>query len=242
MRKISVAFLALAFVLCAFAVSAADLTIDYQVNTVAADDANNYLSFKGAINSVTKDQFDATKKIQEGADVITGASKLMSTEVFNAYRLDVKGKKTLPAGLRGLFLYPVAGDATRLSDGLTVTKGADGVILVRTIHRGTAYEFATDATGKLVLPTTAVKMRVIGTTDNKIIHPDFGTNVNNVNWAKVWDASVADGKQISNTTAKTGKIASDAANSEIYAWAGALQFAFDGKILKISGGLDAQKK
>ncbi len=238
MKKIILALFILA---CAFATYAADLTIDYQANTVAKD-AGNYLTFKGLINSVEKDQFDATKKIQEGADVITGASKLMSTEVFNAYRLDAKGKKTLPAGLRGLFLYAVASDETRTGDGLKVTKGADGVILVRTIHRGTAYEFATDNTGKLVLPTTAVKMRVIGTTDNKTIHPDFGTKVGDVNWAKVWDSSIADGKQVGNSTVKTGKIATDAANSEIYVWSGALQLSFDGKILKIAGGLDAQKK
>jgi hypothetical protein len=240
MRRISVLFIAAVFTLGAFAAYAADLSIDEQVNTVTTDNVNSYLSFKGGIATVQKDQFDPKKVVTEGTDVITGASKQMSTEVFNAYRLDAKGKKTMPGGLRGLFLYAVAGD-TRASDNLTVTKAADGVILVRYIHRGTAYEFATDKTGKLALPM-AIKMRAIGTTDNKIIGSDFGSSVKDVNWAKVWDASVPDGKQLGTTTAKTGKILSDEANSDIYVWAGALQLAFDGKILKVSGSLDAQKK
>lgn len=242
MRRFSVLFLVVAFSLSALGLFAADLSIDYQVNTTGPDVANNYLSFKGAVGTVTKDQYDPTKTITEGADTITGASKLMSTEVFNAYRTDVQGKKTMPSGLRGLFLYPVAGEPTRLSDGLTVTKAADGVIMVRTIHRGTAYEFVTDKTGKLKLPTTAVKMRVIGTTDNKMFGSDFGTTVADINWAKVWDKSIADGKVIGTSKVKTGKVGTDEANSALFVWAGELQFAFDGKILKITGNLDAKKK
>jgi hypothetical protein len=241
MRKISILFIAAVFTLGAFAAYAADLTIDEQVNTVATDNAASYLSFKGAIATIQKDQFDPALKRGEGADAVTGASKQMSTEVFNAYRLDVKGKKTIPFGVRGLFLYPVAGD-TRANDNLTVTKAADGVILVRYIHRGTAYEFATDKTGKLALPTTGVKMRTIGTTDNKIIGSDFGSSVKDVSWAKVWDSSVPDGKQLGTTKATTGKILADDANSDIYVWGGFLQLSFDGKILKVTGALDAQKK
>jgi len=51
-------------------------------------------------------------------------------------------------------------------------------------------------------------MRKIGHSDNQI-HTDFSATgeVANVNWARVWDASVADGKKVGTTASKTGKIA-----------------------------------
>ncbi len=242
MRRVSVLFLVVAFALSAFSLFAADLTIEYQMNTTGPDLANNFLSFKGAVGTVVKDQYDPTKVEGTGADAITGASKLMSTEIFNAYRTDVQGKKTMPSGLRGLFLYPIAGEPTRLSDGLTVAKAADGSIMVRTIHRGTAYEFVTDKAGKLKLPTNNVKMRVIGTTDNKMIGADFGTSVTDINWTKIWDKNIADGQVVGTSKVKTGKIGVDNANSELWYWAGDVQFAFDGKILKVFAALDVKKK
>ena len=236
MRTRSVLLIA-AFVLCAFAASAADLTIDMQVNTAAKDYANNYLTFKGANNSVDKDQFVLA------ADGTTGASKLLSTELFNSYRFDVRGKKTMPGGLRSLFLYAVADDGTRTGDNLQVSKAADGTIMVRYVHRGTAYEIVTDKTGALVLPTTTVRMRKIGHSDNQI-HADFSSNgkASGVDWAKVWNASIADGKQVGSTTSKTGKIAPDVADSEFFVLAGTLKFTFAGNILKIAGELNAVKK
>jgi hypothetical protein len=70
-----IALSALALMVTAFAVAQTTptLTIDYQVNAVAADDANNYLTFKGPVASANKDQFDA----------VSGASKLESTFNFN---------------------------------------------------------------------------------------------------------------------------------------------------------------
>jgi hypothetical protein len=226
-----------AFVLCAFAASAADLTIDMQVNTAAKDYANNYLTFKGANNSVDKDQFVLA------ADGTTGASKLLSTELFNSYRFDVRGKKTIPGGLRSLLMYPVADDGTRTGDNLQVSKAADGTIMVRYVHRGTAYEIVTDKTGALVLPTTTVRTRKIGHSDNQI-HADFSSNgkASGVDWAKVWNASIADGKQVGSTTSKTGAIAPDVADSEFFVLAGTLKFTYAGNMLKIAGELNAVKK
>ena len=226
-----------ALMLCALAASAADLTIDMQVNTAAKDYEKNYLTFKGGNNSVDKDQFVLA------ADGTSGASKLLSTELFNSYRFDVKGKKTMPAGLRSLLLYPVADDGTRTGDNLTVTKAGSGVITIRYVHRGTAYEMVTDKSGKLVLPADTYRMRKIGHTDN-VIHPDFSTSgkVANVNWGKVWSASIADGKQVGTTASKTGKIAADAADSEFFTLQGSLQVTLEGKILKIAGELNAVKK
>ena len=85
--------------------------------------------------------------------------------------------------------------------------------------------------------------RVIGDTTNAI-HPDFSSNgkTTGVDWAKVWDASIADGKTVGTTTVKTSKITNDIADSTIYLWSGAYQFAFDGKILKMTASLDALKK
>jgi hypothetical protein len=236
MRTRSVLLIA-AFVLCAFAASAADLTIDMQVNTAAKDYANNYLTFKGANNSVDKDQFVLA------ADGTTGASKLLSTELFNSYRFDVRGKKTIPGGLRSLLMYPVADDGTRTGDNLQVSKAADGTIMVRYVHRGTAYEIVTDKTGALVLPTTTVRTRKIGHSDNQI-HADFSSNgkASGVDWAKVWNASIADGKQVGSTTSKTGTIAPDVADSEFFVLAGTLKFTYAGNMLKIAGELNAVKK
>ncbi len=216
---------------------AADLTIDVQVNTVAKDYAGNYLTFTGGAVKIVKDQFVV------GADAVSGASKLESTAMFNVYRFDIFGGKLLPGALRSFFLYPVADDGTRTGDALTVLKNADGSITVRYVHRGTANEFTTDTKGVLTFPVTTARTRTIGTTDNKIISADFSSNgtVTGVDWKKVWDASIVDGKQLGTTTAKTGKITADVANSKVYIWAGALQFAFDGKILKVTGELNASK-
>ncbi len=236
MKKRNVVLLCVAFfALAAVALSAADLTIQMQVNTTARDYANNYLTFKGAVNSVEKDQF------VPGADATSGASKLASTEVFNAYRFDVKGKATLPGSLRSLLLYAVADDGTRTGDNLTVTKAASGVITIRFVHRGTAYEIVTNTAGKLPLPTTAIKARKIGDTDNTI-HGDFSSNgkPTGVDWKKVWDTSIADGKTIGSTT--TGKVTSDVATSDMFVWQGDYQFAFDGRILRLFAALDAVKK
>ena len=236
MRTRSVLLIA-AFVLCAFAASAADLTIDFQVNTAAKDYANNYFTFKGGNHAADKDQFVLA------ADGTTGASKLGSTELFNTYRFDVRGKKTMPGGLRSLFLYAVADDGTRTGDDLQVSKAADGTIMVRYVHRGTAYEIVTDKTGALELPTTVARMRKIGHSDNQI-HADFSSNgkPSGVDWAKVWNASIADGKQVGSTASKTGKIAPDVAESEFFALAGTLKFTFAGNLLKIAGELNAVKK
>jgi hypothetical protein len=226
-----------AFLLCAFFASAADLTIDMQVNIAAKDYANNYLTFKGANNSVDKDQFVLA------ADGTTGASKLLSTELFNSYRFDVRGRKTMPGALRSLLLYSVADDGTRTGDNLQVSKAADGTIMIRYVHRGTAYEIVTDKAGKIVLPTTTVRSRKIGHSDNQI-HADFSSNgkATGVDWAKVWNASIADGKTVGSTTSKTGKIAPDIVESEFFVLAGTLQVTFAGNILKIAGELNAQKQ
>lgn len=234
-RKIAlVAILAIIMTCGAFA---ADLTISTQVNLVDADYANDFFTFKGAVGASEKDQF------VPGADATSGASKLESTVIFNPYRLDVKGKKLLPAGVRGMFLYGIADFGTREADGLAVWKAQNGVITIQSVHRGTAYRIVTDESGKLVFPSDSFTMRVVGTTAN-LIHPDFSSTgkAADVNWAKVWDPSVADGKVIGTSTTKVGKIVPDSVTSELFAWVGALQVTYEGKVLKVSGELNAVKR
>jgi hypothetical protein len=225
MKRNLTVLLVAALMLCGVALAAADLTIDFQMNTTGPDYPSNYLTFTGKAASANKDQYD----------VVTSASKLESTAMFNVYRFDVQGGKALPGGLRGLFLYPVADEATRTGDDLTVEKNADGTIVVNFVHRGTANQILTDKAGKLALPAS-IKSRKIGHTDNTI-GSDFSPTgkAADVDWKKVWDASIVDGKVIGSTTAKTGKITADEATSTWYVWV-------DGKILKIAGDLNAQKK
>ncbi len=238
MKKLLIAVALVALAGVAFGQAAAPtLKIDYQVNAVAADDANNYMTFVGPVAKAEKDQFDA----------VSGASKLETTLVFNYYRNDIFGKKLLPGGLRGLFLYPIAGNKTRLDDALNVTKNADGSIRVRFVHRGTAYEMVTDKTGKFSFPGATFQNRKIGYIQGEgpqVISTDFSADgtAAKVDWAKVWDAKIAGGKVIGTTTNKTGDITADTANSELIGYKGDLQFTFDGKILKIAGELQILKK
>ena len=152
MRKLIIVA-ALFALIGSFAV-AQELKVEYQYNVSNPSDQGNYFSFIGPIRymSALKDKVDAT----------SGASKLNSTENFNAYRYDVKGKLTLPEGLRGLFLYPCAPFEQAKADNLTVSKAPDGAITVNFAHRGTAYELVTDRTGKLAFPDYAGRRRTIG--------------------------------------------------------------------------------
>ncbi|MDX9800775.1 MAG: hypothetical protein RBT69_05495 [Spirochaetia bacterium] len=230
MKKITI--LVILIVFSAMALYAADLAVYSQVNLYEQDYANNYFTFRGSNNANEKDSFDA----------VAGASKGHTTELFNSYRRDVKGNPTMPVGLRSLFLYSVASNATMTGDNLTAVQANDGTITIRYVHRGTAYEIVTDKAGKLSLPKGNYRMRKIGHTDNTI-HPDFSSTgkAANVDWNKVWNTSIADGKQVASTPAKTGKVLNDYATSEYFQFAGTLQAKIEGKFLKVYGELDAVK-
>jgi hypothetical protein len=218
---------------------AQDLKIDYVCDVVTTA-PGNYLSFSGQIPTmaVDKDHVDA-----KGA-----ASDKNSTELFNAYRYDVKGKLVVPDGLRGLLLYAVNPAKQKTDDRLTVAKGADGVITAQFCHRGTAYTFVTDKTGKLALPGTSFRKRVIGYIEGagpQVISKDFSADgtAAKIDWAKVWDDKVAGGKEIAAGKPKTGTIAPDVAAADaMYGWEGSLLFTFDKNILKIAGGLSVTAK
>ena len=119
---------------------AADLTIDCKVDTSGTSRVS-YFTFTGPIRYMAVDQ--------DHYDGATSASLLGSTHLFQPYRYDVLGKKVMPDGLRGLFLYGVAGGELAKSDGLKASKASNGVITITYSHRGTDYKIVTDRSGNL---------------------------------------------------------------------------------------------
>ena len=219
-----------------------DLKISYQLNLAKADAANNFITFAGNIRymAATKDQYDA----------VSGASKFGTTELFQAYLYDVEGKLTMSSGLRGLFLFAVSNYAQLTADDLNVSKAADGTITIQYAHRGTAQRITTDATGKLAFPNGKFEQRAIGYISGanpQVISKDFSTDgtAATINWAKVWDSSVAGGNLVDdkNATAKTGNIVKSLADpASMYYFDGALTVSYVDSILKIDGALTAVKR
>lgn len=114
------------------------VSIDLRFNTEAAD-AKNY--FNWSANG---------KAVKDGFDAATGASKAQSTTAFNAVRYDndATKKNAIPAGLRSLVLYPVSSWDTATADAFTVTANGKQLV-IRFVHRGTAYQITTDNKGKI---------------------------------------------------------------------------------------------
>mgnify|MGYP000849590397 CR=1 FL=1 len=249
MKTKAIAIVAMLLCVTAFVVAQAkpELKIEYRFN-VTGPDAGNFFYFTGPSRYMDSGQTRYTgtdgKDGLGNPDATSHASKYHSTEIFNHYQYDIFGNTVIPGGLRGLFLFPVATGLQAVIDGLKVAKLADGSIQIRYVHRGTAYEIVTEKNGTIDMAKAFVTQRVIGHTDN-VIHTDFSATgkVGDVDWTKVWNASIADGKQVGSTTAKTGKIVKDSASpNAIFGYAGLLQFTFDGKILGIAGTLTIVKK
>ena len=114
------------------------VSIDFRFNTEAADAKNH---FNWSANG---------KSVKDGFDAATGASIARSTTAFNVVRYDndATKKNAIPAGLRALVLYPVAAWNTATSDAFTVTANGKQLV-IRFIHRGTAYQVTTDNKGKI---------------------------------------------------------------------------------------------
>lgn len=224
------------FAILAGVAAAADLSLEARIHLGGTDPAGNYFSFKTAANTVIKDQ----------VDVVTGASKGKATAIWNAYRADPKGKSTFPYGIHSLPKFGVSSAAQFAADLPRATRNADGSITIEYLHRGVAYSMTTDGSGKLNLPGGAFKLRKVGYIDTKgvnIIHPDFSSDglVTGLDYAKVWDGAIADGKVINGQPIqKTGKIGIDSAASDLYLWRGAIQITLEGQVLSLKGDLDVQ--
>jgi hypothetical protein len=161
--------------------------IDYRMN-VAEKTTGNYFKWTAKGASAT-DSFDAA----------TGASKLQTTERFDrlvSYDIPENAAKrtgrTIPGGLRSLFLFPVADDSIRVHDTLAVT--ANGKQLtVRYVHRDSAYEISTDANGKLDVENACKIARGVAVTEDQqtfILKPEFSksgqasANMSDFDWSK----------------------------------------------------------
>ncbi|MGP1438395.1 MAG: hypothetical protein ACTTKH_04925 [Treponema sp.] len=114
------------------------LVIDYKMNVVSPAHETNYFNWSFAGEKV-EDKYDATSQ----------ASLKGSTAKFNSVRYagPVSEKKlTMPAALRGLFLYAIADWSLVEGDALNVSQ-SNGVVTVRYAHHGKAYELMTDSNG-----------------------------------------------------------------------------------------------
>ncbi|MBI9104960.1 MAG: hypothetical protein JEY99_21260 [Spirochaetales bacterium] len=214
-----------------------DLKISYQLN-LAKEDTENFFTFAGNI------RYMAVEK--DHADMVSGASALGSTHLFQPYRYDVEGKNTISGGLRGTFLFGVTPYSQIVGDNFNASKASDGTITIQYAHRGTAYRIMTDASGKLSFPNGSFEQRAIGYIVGggpQVISKDFSTDgtAATVDWTKVWDSKVAGGKLVDETsTKKTGDIGKDiAAADSMYYWDGTLDVALTGDILTINGALTA---
>ena len=138
MKKSKFLIAALVLVTVAGLAVAQKVSLDFRFNTEAAD-PKNYFNWSANGNTV-KDGFDAA----------TGASKAQSTTAFNIVRYDNEAtkKNAIPAGLRALVLYPVSSWNTATADAFTVTANGKQLV-IRFVHRGTAYQITTDSKGKI---------------------------------------------------------------------------------------------
>ncbi|MDR0563287.1 MAG: hypothetical protein LBG73_11455 [Spirochaetaceae bacterium] len=221
-------------------VAAQELVINYRYNT-AGPDSSNYLSFRSPIRYVAVEK--------DSVDTISGASKFKSTALFSPIQTDMLGKATFPAGVRGLLLFPVASDSTRIEDNLHAAKASNGVITIEYVHRGVAYKISTDKTGKLGFPRGNFLMRTIGYIEGhnpQVIAKEFSPagDADSVDWKKVWDAHIPSGKEITpGNSVKTGGIQNDYGDlTALFNWDGTLQVGYDESLLTISGSLRAVKR
>ncbi len=221
MKKIFLALLT--FVVFAVPLFAQNVTIKFAMNVEKEDYANNYFQWTVAGKPAVKDGFDAT----------AGASKAGSTGGFDAVRYDnaeTTKKASMPTALRGLMLYPVSDYGTKEFDNLTVTENG-GVIVVRYIHRGTAYELTTDKKGNFDVLTGAKIAKGVGDNNRNVFTVNDAflkaggdkAKMSDVDWSKV------------TLTPDTF----DAAASMHYE--GTLKFSFKKGVLSISGTLKPAK-
>jgi hypothetical protein len=202
------------------ALEAQNVKIDARMNVLASDKAN-YLTWSLG-NKDVKDSYDAA----------TSASVKGSTTGLNAIRYDsASGKKAaIPVGLRDLLLFPVSDFGTQTADALVVTENGKA-LTVRYVHRGSAYELSTDASGKFDVLTGAKYAK--GLTDNvggqDVIKSEFlkaggdPKKMGDLDWSKI-------------------PLVPDTKDSAAKRWyEGSLSFAYSNGILSVKGNLSEKK-
>jgi len=218
----SMLFLALPLSFAA-ADSSTDVRIDYRMNVAKADYTANYFNWTVGKQPAVKDKFDTA----------SGASVKGSTKAFNEVRYAEPAadkKAAIPAGLRGLLLYPVANFDVAQFDNLSVTEKG-GVVTVRFVHRGTAYELTTDKKGNFDVLTGAKIARNVGDNNMNVftVKPEYlkaggdAAKMSDVDWSKV-------------------QLVSDTFSPEAaYHYEGTLKFTFKNNVLSITGTLKRSK-
>lgn len=217
--KVFIAVLVIALVATP-ALVAQNVKLEAKLNVAAAD---NSTYFNWSIGS---------EKINDKVDATSGASIAASTAAFDKVRYDgLETKKpTLPTGLRGLVLYPIADFGTTTYDALSV-KEEGKALVVRYVHRGTAYELTTDTKGRFDVLTGARLAK--GLADNIggafVLKPEFvkdggdPTKMSALDWSKI--TLVADTKDPSATRWYEGTVS----------------FAYKKDILTLKGALTEKK-
>jgi hypothetical protein len=224
---------------CDALLSAQDLSIDYRFN-VLGQTGENYLSYTSGIRYILadKDSFDA----------VSGASRQKSTSLFAPLQTDIMGRATISTGFRGLLLFPLSSDATRIEDNLHVYKEG-ALIIMEYVHRGVAYRIQADAEGNISFPRGSYVMRTIGYItghDPQVISSDFSANKTaaGVDWKKVWDPKIPSGRPIdSGSEVRTGPIQNDYGDMmAMFNWDGSLKVGFENSVLTIKGVLRPVKR
>ena len=197
--------------------TAADVRINWKLDTAKENYALNNFSWKAGTQAEVQDSFDAS----------SGASLKGSTKAFNAVRYaePVSDKKAaMPAGLRGLFLFAIADWKLTDTHALQVTQNA-GIITVRFIRKTTAYELKTDKKGNFnLLNGSKCAKNIAEKTDNGFaIKPEYlkeggdPAKMSDLDWSKI-------------------TLVEDSFNPEAaYHYEGNLKFTFKNNILSISG-------
>jgi hypothetical protein len=221
------------------ALSAQDLSIDYRYN-VSGPDPENYLTYKSAIRYI-----EANRDAYDGA---SGASRYKSTSLFAPIQTDIMGKATISGGFRGLLLFPLSADSTRVEDNLQVYKEGK-IIVMEYVHRGVAYRIQTDGNGSISFPRGNYVMRTVGYIkghDPQVLSADFSADktASTVDWKKVWDPDTPSGRSVApGVDSKTGPIRNDFGDMmAMFNWDGTLQVNFEDSILTIKGVLRPVKR
>ena len=194
------------------------VTVDYKMNTVnEAYDTNRFNWTYG--KETIEDRFDA----------VSNASLKGSAVKFNAVRYSEPAeekKAALPSGLRGLFLFAGANRTMSETDNLHVLE-ENGVITVRYVHRGTAYELMTDKEGNFD-PLTGAKVAK-------------GITVNNDNKFTLKEEFVKEGgdpSKMADLDWKKVFFEADKYNPEAkYHYEGSLKFELKDDVLSVTGTL-----
>ena len=216
-----------------------DLFIDFRYN-IARYDPENFFTFRSSIRyiSAEKDTFDTA----------TGASVKNSTYLFAPIQIDIMGRATISAGVRGLFLFPVSPDSLRIEDNFRAYRDGN-IITVEYCHRGIAYRVRTDRHGNFTFPRGDYERRTIGWIRGagpQVLSRDFSANGTSatLDWRRVWDTNVPSGTVITTgEDFRTGPVQSDFGDMmAMFNWDGTLAVRLEGDILTIQGTLRPVKR